>query len=173
MTSEPQEISEKLGRKILGTLDEIDEGFKRVMLMYTIAFYLGIGLIVFSFVITVLTGNNIFLIFGGAGIADVVTFFIFKPAEELQKSRGNLAQVTSGFLTWFSDTHNWNYAVSAEFKNGKDNIDLERLEKISKISVSNTIAIMMAIEVFVAGKSTDKSNDKIMELVSEIKKNTT
>jgi len=138
------------------------------MWMYMVAFYLGIGLIVFSFVITIITGNNIFLIFGGAGIADVVTFFIFKPAEELQRSRGNLAQVASCFMTWFNDIHNWNSLINFRFKTG--DLDENKLEKISKLSVSHTVALMMAIEIFVAGKHMEKSKEKITELLNEIKK---
>jgi len=70
------------------------------MTMYSIAFYSGVGLIFLSFIATLGFRENIIsLFFGGAGVVDIVSFFVFKPAEDLQKSRGNLAQLITAFLT--------------------------------------------------------------------------
>lgn len=168
MSEEKFDIRIAVKESILEVLFQIEKGFRRVMLMYTIAFYLGIGLIIFSVIATVLYGTDAYmLLFGGAGIADIVAFFVFKPTEDLQRSRGNLAQLTSGFIAWYNDLHNWNHAVEREFYNEDDTpkkVNLEALKEISKRSILNTVTIMMAIEFFVAkgGKDTEKASENII-----------
>jgi len=166
------DISIAVKESILGVLFQIEKGFRRVMLMYTIAFYLGIGLIIFSVIATVLYGTDAYmLLFGGAGMADIVAFFVFKPTEDLQRSRGNLAQLTSGFIAWYNDLHNWNHAVEREFYNEDDTpikkVNLETLKEISKRSILNTVTIMIAIECFVAkgGKDTEKALENITNVM--------
>jgi hypothetical protein len=98
----------------------------------------------------------------GAGVTDVIAFIVFKPAEDLQKSRAPLAQLVSAFLTWFNDSHNWNGAIEKEI-NDKRNIDV--LEKISKRSIVNTFAIIMAIDTFIERKDPEKASKHIQQLV--------
>src|SRR5208282_4295465 len=35
-------------------------------------------------------------------------FLVFKPAQDLQASRGGLAQLQAAFFAWINDIHNWN-----------------------------------------------------------------
>lgn len=162
-----QTLREKLESRILKVIDEIDTGFKKVMMMYSVAFYTGWGLIIFSVVGKLYFKDNIFpLIFGGAGIIDVVAFFIVKPVEDLQRSRGNLAQLVSAFLTWYNDTHNWNQVVEKELR--KPESDVTVFKEVSKRNVANTIAIMSAIELFVASRLSDGAGEKIKEFAREL-----
>ncbi|OEU65685.1 MAG: hypothetical protein BA867_06445 [Desulfobacterales bacterium S5133MH16] len=141
-------LSKKLRESIGTVLDQIDEGFKRAMLMYTVAFYAGIALILIS-IGGFLYGKDVSLIFGGMGIADIVAFFIFKPAEDLQISRGNLAQLQAAFTTWVNDIHNWNHFLKLKFDN--QDCSTDDMEKISRSMIKNTLSIMEGIDLYVEG----------------------
>ncbi len=144
-------MPKKLQKRILNTIDQVDKGFRRVMMMYTIAFYAGLILIFLSLVLTLVFGENIFfLIFGGVGLVDVFTFFAFKPSEALQISRGNLAQLIAAIMTWLNDMHNWGAVIQMEITDRECDEDV--IEKISNIMLSHTITIMWAIDIFVEGK---------------------
>jgi len=162
----PRNMNEELGTRILNVIDEVDKGFRKVMFMYTLAFYVGLGLIVFSCLGTLYFEDNLFLlVFGGVGVADVVAFFIFKPAEDLQRSRGNLAQLVSAFLTWYNDAHNWNQFLAKEL--GNQTCDLGVVKEVSKRSMVNTITIMSAIELFVASKLPGNAGEKMTTIMKD------
>lgn len=162
----PKNMRVELENRILNVIDEVDKGFRRVMIMYSLAFYAGLGLVIFSVVGTLYFKDNVFpLVFGGVGVADVVAFFIFKPAEELQRSRGNLAQLVSAFLTWYNDTHNWNQVLAKELV--KPDYDIEVFKEVSKRSMVNTIAIMSAIELFVASKLSTDTSEKLKTIMKD------
>lgn len=162
----PKNMRVELENRILNVIDEVDKGFRRVMIMYSLAFYAGLGLVIFSVVGTLYFKDNVFpLVFGGVGVADVVAFFIFKPAEELQRSRGNLAQLVSAFLTWYNDTHNWNQVLAKELV--KPDYDIEVFKEVSKRSMVNTITIMSAIELFVASKLSTDASEKLKTIMKD------
>ena len=164
----PTNMQSELATRILNVIDEIDKGFRKVMLMYTVAFYIGLGLIVFSFIGTLYFKENIFLlVFGGAGVVDVVAFFIFKPAEDLQRSRGNLAQLVSAFLTWYNDTHNWNQFLAKELMSEKA-CDINVFQEVSKRSMANTVTIMTAIELCVASKLPPDAGEKLKSIMKDL-----
>lgn len=142
------DMSVEMQARILATLKDIDDGFKRVMFMYVVTFYVGIGLILFSCISSFLSGVQQFtLLSGGLGVVDVVTFLIFKPAESLQISRGTLAQLISAFLTWYSDSKNSMQIYRKELTlEGADSINL--YERVSQRNVQNTILLMEAINRF-------------------------
>lgn len=162
----PKNMRVELENRILNVIDEVDKGFRRVMIMYSLAFYAGLGLVIFSVVGTLYFKDNVFpLVFGGVGVADVVAFFIFKPAEELQRSRRNLAQLVSAFLTWYNDTHNWNQVLAKELV--KPDYDIEVFKEVSKRSMVNTITIMSAIELFVASKLSTDASEKLKTIMKD------
>lgn len=157
----------ELEGRILTVIDEVDAGFRKVMTMYSVAFYTGLGLIVFSILATLYFKDNIFpLLFGGAGVADVVAFFIFKPVEDLQRSRGNLAQLVSAFLTWYNDSHNWNQVLEKELL--ETEIDVQVFKDVSKRNIVNVITIMSAIELFVASKLPGDADERIRTIIREL-----
>lgn len=162
-----EQMQKELEARILTVIDEIDKGFRRVMDMYSIAFYTGLGIIVFSFLGTLYLGKNIFLLlFGGVGVIDIAAFFIYKPVEDLQRSRANLAQLVSAFLTWYNDTHNWNQLLAKELV--KDPSDVKVFQEVSKRSIINTITIMAAIEIFVASRLTSKPGEELKTIIREL-----
>ncbi len=161
---QPNHMRGELEDRILNVIDEIDKGFSKVMQMYSIAFYFGLGLIALSCGATlILDGNKMALLFGGVGIIDVVAFFIFKPIEDLQRSRGNLAQLASAFITWVNETHNANQFLRKELE--KDDSDVHILHEVSKRNVTNTINIMYAIELLVASKMSNESGEEIRRII--------
>ena len=139
------DMSKEMHARIIGTLKDIDNGFKKVMVMYMITFYVGIGLILVACVGSLLAaGREFTLLSGSIGVIDVVAFLIFKPAESLQQSRGTLAQLISAFLTWYSDSKNSMQIYKKEMRRESDSINL--YEKVSKRNVLNTISLMQAIQ---------------------------
>lgn len=171
-TRENMDMAEHLRKTILGVLEEIDKGFKKAMLMYLIAFYFGLFLILFSMMATLFTkeglGNNNLLFFGGAGMIDIVAFFIFKPTKDLQKSRANLAQLVAAFIFWYINTRNWNVATEKEVRAEKTNID--NLEKISKRHLIDTISILLTMyNMFVEGKNRENVTENIDKAIMKLK----
>jgi hypothetical protein len=165
----PQEnaMREELRKRILKVIDEIDKGFERSMLMYTITFYVGIGVIIYSIVSTITFGQNTFnLVFGAVGVLDVISFLVFKPTEDLQKSRGNLAQLISAFLAWYSSMTAWGYL-------NKKLLDIEEplissLHQSSNRTLLDTVMFMAAIEFFVVGKQKEEQLKQILSIMKDI-----
>lgn len=163
------ELREALEERILSVIDEVDKGFRRVMQMYTIAFYMGLGLILMAFLGSLFWQENPFLpLFGGVGLLDVVAFFVFRPVEDLQRSRGNLAQLVSAFLTWYNDTHNWNQVIMKELH--KDDSDVGICREASQTNVLNTISLMAAIELFVASRENKEAGAKLTAILEDLQK---
>ena len=161
-------IASALADRILSVLNEVDAGFRKVMWMYLCLFYLGLLLILLACVGSLVTGDDkIALVFGGVGLADVIAFLAFKPVEDLQRSRGNLAQLVSAFLTWYNDTHNWNQ-VSLKLLHADGPINIRAFKTISEIQIANTMALMSAIELVVASKD-PRSHAQLAQLLREIK----
>lgn len=157
-------------KKIISVLEQIDSGFKKVMFMYTIAFYLGIILVASSVLIFVFKqGDKSSLFFGGIGILDLVAFLVFKPAEDLQISRGNLAQLLAAFLCWINDNKVWSQFISNKVK--KEGIKLKDLKDISKIMISNTVTIINSIEFALSKKKpkTEQASKQIESALNETK----
>ena len=88
------DLRENLQEGLVEVVKQIDRGYERVMQMYTVAFYIGIIMVLMSvFASLVLRSDTSALILGGLGMADIIASLIFQPAQELQNSRGNLAQL--------------------------------------------------------------------------------
>lgn len=161
------EMREQLRQKLLTVIDEIDKGFRRSMLMYTVTFFFGIAIILFSIVSTVVYGQNTFnLIFGALGVLDIVAFLVFKPTEDLQRSRGNLAQLISAFLAWYSGITAWGYMNKKILD--ADNMDMSLLQESSKRALLDTIIFMAAIDFFVVGKQKEEQVKQIQSLLKDI-----
>jgi hypothetical protein len=162
-----ENMREQLRNKVLVAIDEIDKGFRKAMLMYTIAFYFGLFLIVFSMIATLFEQDgeqNNLLFFGGAGMIDIVAFFVFKPTKDLQQSRANLAQLVAAFISWYVNIQNWDAATKKEVDT-KNKTDISALEKISKRNLIDTISILLTMHnIFEDRKKGDEINKTISEL---------
>ena len=126
---------------LLDSVNQIKSGFRGVMVMYNVAFYTGIFLIIASIVYAFISNNSLISIaFAGIGMVDIIIYFILKPPLDLQKSRANLAQLESAYFNWLIDLSNWNTAVSAP------DIAYERYKEISAILLNNTEKTLKIIE---------------------------
>ncbi|MBF0555210.1 MAG: hypothetical protein HQK96_11755 [Nitrospirae bacterium] len=149
-----ERLINNLRNNLISVLAQIDKGFKHAMRMYIFAFYTGLSLIVIS-VIGSFYGKNIFLVFGGIGFLDIATLFIYKPAENLQISRGNLIQLQVAFHSWLNDLYNWNTYM--EDKSKKPDFPVDDMVKISKVAIQNALEIMKSINVHVEVKNRKKA----------------
>ena len=68
-----------------------------------------------------------------------------------------------GFLTWYNDIRNWSTVTALEI-NGQSDID--KLEKISKISVNNAILVITALKSLTDGKKLDQL-ESIKNMINE------
>jgi hypothetical protein len=124
---------------LLGVVRQIDMGYQITMWMYTAAFALGMLMMLAALVGAFIRPGNTNLYLAGLGAADVITFLIFKPAQDLQASRGNLAQLQAAFFAWINDVHNWNrYLDSLEKESGKNAPPFDKAKEVSEIMVHNT-----------------------------------
>ena len=137
-----------LRQSVLNVVEQIETGFKKVMQMYVIAFYVGITLLAVGVISgLVLRENMLALVFGGLGTGDIVGYFVYKPAEDLQKSRGNLAQLEMAFINWIGDAHNWSEVFRQTFNQAKSGEELiGNTSKISTAMLANVKDTMKAID---------------------------
>ncbi|MBM3948015.1 MAG: hypothetical protein FJ312_02000 [SAR202 cluster bacterium] len=146
-----REMSNGFRQGLLEVIRQVEAGYSRVMLMYTIAFYLGIALIVVSAVASLVMKEHVAaLVLGGLGMADVVTAFIFRPAQELQNSRGNLTQLQAAFFNWANDVRNWS-AYLERLDNSvrpREKPPYEEFEKVSLRVQANTAEMMRLVDLY-------------------------
>lgn len=140
----------ELQKGLGGVVKQIDEGYKTVMKMYIVAFYLGIFLILVSvFASLVLHSDASALILGGLGMADIIASLIFRPAQNLQNSRGNLAQLQAAFFNWINDISNWNrylQLVENEATSNTPSPAFTKMCEVSEMMVQNTACMMDLVE---------------------------
>ncbi|MGA9670211.1 MAG: hypothetical protein WBQ94_13445 [Terracidiphilus sp.] len=119
------------------TVKQIERGFRSTMMMYTVAFYLGVGMILAAVAMAFVQQKSLLpIVFGGLGIADVIAYFITKPPQDLQFSRARLAQLQAAFFNWFIDYTNWNGVLMTWTQNGR--ADFQSLKAVSAILMEHT-----------------------------------
>lgn len=129
------------------TIEQIDSGFRSTMLMYKVAFYLGVVLIIVAIYTAVVDGISFLsLAFGGVGVLDLLSFFITKPPQKLQTSRADLAQLQAAFFNWFVDIYNWNSYLS--HLTNTNQVEFSKFKEVSDILLANTDKTMSLIEQY-------------------------
>jgi hypothetical protein len=129
------------------TVKQIERGFRSTMVMYTVAFYLGVGLIVAAVAMAFVKEKALLpIVFGTLGIADVIAYFITKPPQDLQFSRARLAQLQAAFFNWFIDYTNWNGVLMTGTQDGK--VDLQFVKTVSGILMEHTEKTMALIDTY-------------------------
>lgn len=142
-----KETIEAFRKGLCETIRQIETGFHLTSIMYNVAFYLGVGLIVFSVFYAVFSqGSLLSIAFGGFGILDIITFFITKPPQDLQSSRADLAQLQLAYYNWFLDNYDWNWYVGSLWDWGKGVYIRDNMKEASAILLSNTEKTMALIE---------------------------
>ena len=142
----------QLQQGLARVVQQIDRGYERAMTMYTVAFYLGIVMILSS-IYAALIGNSAkaAAVLGGLGMADILASMIFRPAQDVQNSRGNLAQLQAAFFSWFNDVHNWNEhlaLIARDAEARKGTVEFNRLREVSDVQMRNIERMMGLIECY-------------------------
>ncbi len=141
------EIADAFKTGLKKTVEQIETGFRLTMIMYMVAFYMGIGLIVSAIAIAVVMDKTFLpIIFGTFGVVDIVGFFVKKPSQRLQGSRADLAQLQAVYFNWFVDVYNWNSYLST-LGQTKD-LDYEKVKQISTTLLENTDKTMSLVEKY-------------------------
>ena len=139
-----------LQKGLVDVVKQIDKGYKRVMNMYTIAFYLGIFMVLVSMFASLFLRSDVsVLILGGLGMADIIASLVFQPAQSLQNSRSDLAQLQAAFFNWINDVHNWDAylrLLHEEANSNKHPPDFDRICEVSDKLVNNTESMMYLVE---------------------------
>jgi hypothetical protein len=154
-----------LQQGLVSVVQGIDRGYKRVLEMYTIAFYVGVLMILSSiYAALMMDSAKSAAILGGLGMAEVLASMIFRPAQEVQNSRGNLAQLQAAFFSWFNDVYNWNkYLVDldreAEGRNAVPDFNL--VSKVSEVQMQNISRMMDLIETYCETRAPTSAKSKI------------
>ena len=149
---QPGEIAlrEKLKEGLVAVVKQIEQGYERVMQMYTVAFYIGIIMVLMSvFASLVLRSDTSALTLGELGMADIIASHIDRPAQELQNSRGNLAQLQAAFFNWINDSYNGNRYLRLMDEEATSDKHLPSFNAVCEVSdkmVHNTERMMEMIE---------------------------
>lgn len=171
----------KLQQGLARVVQQIDRGYERAMTMYTVAFYVGIVMILAS-IYAALFGDSVksAAVLGGLGMADVLASLIFRPAQDVQNSRGNLAQLQAAFFSWFNDVHNWNEylaGIGREADARKGTVEFLRLSEVSDVQMRNIERMMSLIEAYcetrpapvpVPGKGAGKKRSSKSQMISAL-----
>lgn len=143
------EIADAFKAGLKRTIDQMDIGFRWTMMMYMVAFYMGIGLIVTSIAFAVVLDKTLLpIIFGVFGVVDIVGFFVKKPSQRLQGSRADLAQLQAVYFNWFVDVYNWNGYIS--ILGQTKGLDYDKVKQISATLLENTDKTMSLVEKYCA-----------------------
>jgi len=138
------------------TVEQIDQGFRSTMRMYTVAFYLGVLLVLVALYIAVVDGISLLsIVFGGLGVLDFLGFFFAKPAQNLQGSRANLAQLQAAYYNWFLDVYNWNSYLTHLAQTQQ--VDFAKVKEVSEQLMSNTDRTMVLMEKYCGLDKTQSS----------------
>lgn len=82
---------EKIKADFSSSIAFSQRSFKYVMVMYIVAFYLGIGLIITAVVFATLDKTILAIAFGTIGLADIIIYFFKEPPNRIQESRATLS----------------------------------------------------------------------------------
>jgi hypothetical protein len=142
----------KLQQGLARVVQQIDRGYERAMTMYTVAFYVGIVMVLAS-IFAALIGSSVksAAVLGGLGMADILASLIFRPAQDVQNSRGNLAQLQAAFFSWVNDVYNWNAylgMINQDADARKVTPEFSRLQEVSDTQMRNIERMMGLIEAY-------------------------
>ena len=150
------QTADSFKRGLSNTVKQIEHGFQATMIMYMVAFYLGIGLIVAATAMAFMNHTAMLpIVFGTLGMADILTYFITKPPQDLQFSRARLAQLQAAFYNWFMNYSNWNGALAMLTQQGHADVNL--LKTVSATLMEHTEKTMDLIDTYCAtGQTREK-----------------
>ena len=120
-------------------------GFSYTMLMYQVAFYFGILMLLASLAFALITNRSLFpILFGSVGTLTILAFFITKPPQQLQESRSKQVQLNAAFYSWFIELYNWN-SYYVQFGAKGEQVTLEDMTTVSNLQIDHTERLMKLI----------------------------
>lgn len=135
------------------TVIQINRGFQLTMYMYLMVFIIGVIFLGISAYMAISTEKEfISSLFGGMGMLSVLSFFFSRTPIELQRSRGELAQLQAALFNWYVDITNWN---SYLLKN--QDISLNEFKEISQEQMARTEQTVKLISQYVRNKPNNLS----------------
>ena len=141
------ELKESLISNATGTLS----AFNRVILFYSIAFFLGIAMLVAAVVFGAMGKTVLAVAFGTIGLIDIVTYFVKLPANKIQESRSNLSQLQVVLLVWLKDLIN-NEVLSGKLIN-TSSPSIKDYKDLADINIENTGKLLSMIETMAEPKN--------------------
>lgn len=134
------ELKESLISNATGTLT----AYNRVILFYSIAFFLGIAMMVAAVVFGAMGKTVLAVAFGTIGLIDIVTYFVKLPANKIQESRSNLSQLQVVLLVWLKNLIN-NEVLSGKLINSTSP-SIKDYKDLADINIENTGKLLNMIE---------------------------
>jgi hypothetical protein len=137
-------LVDKLKRSLIENATGTLTAFNRVIIIYTIAFAIGVLLIITAIIFGAMGKTILAVSFGAIGLIDIVTYFVKLPADKIQESRSNLSQLQVVLLVWMKELIN-NDALCAKILN-VENPSIAAYKELSEISINNTSSLLKLIE---------------------------
>lgn len=138
-------LLERLKKNIEKVSNEISVSFGDTRIMYWSIFLLGIALVIIAVPVALYTNNELFsLLFGSAGVIDILAFFLKDPPQQLQKSRANLTKLQAAYYLWLLDTYNWSAVLYSQSQAG--DLDVKAMKEASDSYVESFTEVMRAID---------------------------
>jgi len=168
MKDETRDVRELSAQSTIFTqklLDRTLTSFGIVLILYILAFVVGLILIGVSLKLALdSTTPNEYLasFFGAAGVFDI-SFLLYKPVKQIQRSRGNATQLWMAFSEWLyisiwsGKTYHRLFTI---LENSYDQTMLEQMIKILKMKAETTAVLIESIEKNVAARPAEKGTKK-------------
>lgn len=129
------ETTEIFKKELENTVSEITRGFTLTMKIYMAVFATGLALMVFSALLAIFSDKALLsIIFGAMGMANILSFFFSRTPVNLQRCRGELAQLQAGIFNWYVDIRNWNNYL----RRHEDTLTLDELKRLSDEQMART-----------------------------------
>ncbi len=138
-------LVKKLKDSLIANATDTLTAYDRVLFIYTIAFGIGILLIVTAVVFAAMDKTILAIAFGAIGLIDIVTYLIKIPANKIQESRSNLTQLQVVLLVWLKDLIN-NDHLLVQKNNVQGGISIDDFQRITEMNINNTISLLRLIE---------------------------
>jgi len=168
MKDETKDVRELSAQSTIFTqklLDRTLTSFGIVLILYILAFVVGLILIGVSLKLALdspTTNEYLASFFGAAGVFDI-SFLLYKPAQQIQRSRGNATQLWMAFSEWLyisiwsGKTYHRLFTI---LENSSDQTILAQMLKILKIKAETTVNLIESIEKNVAARPDEKGTKK-------------
>lgn len=152
-------LLDRLKKNIENVSNDISVSFGDTRIMYWSIFLLGVVLVIIAVPIALYTNKELFsLLFGSAGVIDILAFFLKDPPQQLQKSRTNLSKLQAAYYLWLLDTYNWSAVLYSQ--SGTGDLDVKAMKEASDSYVESFTEIMRAVDGGAQDTGTAAKGDK-------------